>query len=325
MIVPRQLEQAGVKLNGRAPPIEHGTAEVVVDQGPGTPAEGLEGRDVPTQEALERLVQREQREEGARIAEDHHEAGDRARTVADADRTKGAPVHLCLFAGQRHHAAIDVRGRLGPQPPHQPADLHGRPGIAPEAEHLVEPCGTQAGILRQGVADEWQKGVEGTRPTHAPAEAARLVLQRGRDHHPSSGRRGATAPGSATDSPGHRPHSASGRARTPVTRQGRGVWRTPRQRGKSDPSRDGARDRCVDGPGDRGALPDCADGGPWRPAPIGGGPGSGTPPRSRRGRGRTPDRSQRGGGTSGRSSDEGAGPRCRSPKGDLRLDGEPRP
>ena len=159
----------------------------------------------------------------------------------------------------------------------------------------------------------------------AEREAPDLGALRGRDHHPSSGRRGATAPGSATDSPGHRPHSASGRARTPVTRQGRGVWRTLRQRGKSDPSRDGARERCVDGPGDRGALPDCADGGPWRPAPIGGGPGSGTPPRSRRGRGRTPDRSQRGSGTSGRSSDEGAGPRCRSPKGDLRLDGEPKP
>ena len=63
--VPRELEQARVKLNRRAPPIEHDTAEVVVDQGPGTPAEGLDGRDVPAQEALERLVQREEREEGA--------------------------------------------------------------------------------------------------------------------------------------------------------------------------------------------------------------------------------------------------------------------
>ena len=65
VIVPRELEQAGVKLNRRASPIEHGTAEVVVHQGPGTPAEGLEGGNVPPQEALERLVQREEREEGA--------------------------------------------------------------------------------------------------------------------------------------------------------------------------------------------------------------------------------------------------------------------
>ena len=73
VIVPRELEQARVKLNRRAPPVEHGTAEIVVDQGPGTAAQGREGRDVPTQEALERLVQREEREEGARVAEDHHE------------------------------------------------------------------------------------------------------------------------------------------------------------------------------------------------------------------------------------------------------------
>ena len=51
-----------------------------------------------------------------------------------------------------------------------PADLHGRAGIAPLAEHLVEPRGAQAGILRQGVADERQKRVKGARAAHAPAE-----------------------------------------------------------------------------------------------------------------------------------------------------------
>ena len=278
--------------------------------------------------------------------------------MTDADRPKGAPVHLRLLTGQGDHAAIDVRGRLGSQASHQPPDLHGRAGIAPLAEHLMEPGGPQAGILREGVADERQKRVEGTRPAHAAAAAARLMLEGsahrlmvdaeghgdgpdlpmlaereapnlgalcGRDHHLSCGRRGATVPGSATGSPGRRPDSASDRGRASVGRQGRGVWRTGRRRGKCDPSRGTGRDRRVDDPGDRGALPDCVDGGPWRPAPSGGGPGSGSAPRSRRGHGRTPDRSRRGGGTSGRSSGGGAGPRCRSPRGDLRLDGEPKP
>ena len=271
---------------------------------------------------------------------------------------KVPPVHLCLLARQGDHAAIDVRGRLGPQAPHQPADLHGRAGIAPEAEHLVEPRGAQAGILRQGVADERQKRVEGTRAAHPAAEAARLVLQRGahrlmvdaegggdgpdlpvlaeieapdlgalrgRDHHPSSGRRGATAPGSSIGSLGRRPDSASDQGRAALACQGRGVWRTKPRRGKPDPSRGTGRDRCVDDLGDRGALPDCADGWPWRPAPSGGGPGSDSAPRSRHGRGRTPDRSQRGGRTNGRSSGGGAGPRCRRPRDDRRLDGEPKP
>ena len=43
----------------------------------------------------------------------------------------------------------------------------------------MEPGGAQAGILRQGVADERQKRVEGTRAAHAAAETARFVLQRG--------------------------------------------------------------------------------------------------------------------------------------------------
>ena len=60
-----------------------------------------------------------------------------------------------------------------------PADLHGRAGIAPLAAHLVEPRGAQAGILRQGVADERQERVKGARAAHAPAAAARLVLPRG--------------------------------------------------------------------------------------------------------------------------------------------------
>ena len=94
--VPRELEQAWVKLNRRAPSIEHSTAEIVVHQGPGTPVQRLEGGDVPAEETLERLVQREQREESPRVAQDHHEARDRAHAMTDADRAKGAPVDLCL-------------------------------------------------------------------------------------------------------------------------------------------------------------------------------------------------------------------------------------
>ena len=144
--------------------------------------------------------------------------------MADPDFPKGAPVHLRLLARQSDHAAVDVRGRLRPQTSHHPPDLHGRAGIAPLAKHLVEPRGAQARILREGVADERQKRVEGTRAAHPAARAARLMLHRrahrlmvdaeggrdgpdlpmlaereapdlgalrGRDHHSSSGRRGA--------------------------------------------------------------------------------------------------------------------------------------
>ena len=58
MIVSGEFEQARVKLNRGAAPIQNGTAEVVVDQGPGTAAQGFEGGHVPAEEALQRLVER---------------------------------------------------------------------------------------------------------------------------------------------------------------------------------------------------------------------------------------------------------------------------
>ena len=74
-----------MKLNRGAAPVQDGTPEVVVDQGPRTAAQRLEGRDMPAEETLERLVQRKERKQGAGIAEDHDEAGDGADAVTNPD------------------------------------------------------------------------------------------------------------------------------------------------------------------------------------------------------------------------------------------------
>jgi len=73
-------------LSTRALALEHGTFQVVVHQGPRGSGEDLEGLDMAAQKALEGLVQREVREEGARPREHHHEAGEGPRAVADPDR-----------------------------------------------------------------------------------------------------------------------------------------------------------------------------------------------------------------------------------------------
>ena len=74
-----------------------------------------------------------------------------------------------------------------------------------------------------------------------------------------------------------------------------------------------------------GDLPDCADGAPWRPVPTVDVLQYDSGASSTHGRGHTPGRCQRGGGTGDRSSAEAVGPRCRSARGDLRLDGAPAP
>jgi len=176
-----QLEQAGMKLDGGAATVEHGAAQVVVDEVSRDTAQCVEGVDVPAQEALQRLVEGEQRGDGARVAEDHDETGDRACALSDADLAERAPVDLCGLAGQGDDAAVDGAAGLGPQALHETAELDERTGIAALADHLVDPRGAQARVLRQGVADERQVGVEDAGPARTAPETARLALDRRAD------------------------------------------------------------------------------------------------------------------------------------------------
>ena len=137
-----------------APPsIEDGTPQVVVDQRPGAIAEGREGGDMAPQKTLERLVEGEEGEERARVAEHHDEPRHGADAVADRDRPKRPPINLGLFRRQRHHAAIHARRDVRPQVAHAAADLPGGPGIAALPEHLMEPGRAEAWILGQRVAE----------------------------------------------------------------------------------------------------------------------------------------------------------------------------
>ena len=74
MIVAGELQQPRMKANRRALAFEDRALQVVVHQGPRAPPKRVKGLDVAAQKALERLVEREEREEGARVRQDHHEA-----------------------------------------------------------------------------------------------------------------------------------------------------------------------------------------------------------------------------------------------------------
>ena len=170
-----------MKLHGGAAAVEHGAAQVVVHEVAGGASQRLEGVDVPPQEALQRLVEGEQRGQRARVAEDHDESGDRACAVSDVDLAERAPVDLCLLPDQSHDPAVDGAAGLGPQAPHEAADREDRAGIAALADHLVDPRGAQPRVLRQGVADKRQIRVEDTGPTQAGTDPCRLALHRGAD------------------------------------------------------------------------------------------------------------------------------------------------
>ena len=96
-------------------------------------------------------------------------------------------------------------------------------------------------------------------------------------------------------------------------------------RWKTDPSRDGGRDRRVGGRDGRDGPRDCAGVGPGQPAPTGDERPPGSAACSRRGRDRTPCRWRTGSCSVGRSSGVAAGPRRRSAQGELRLDSQREP
>ena len=354
-----EVEQAGMKLHGGAAAVEHGAAQVVVHEVAGGASQRLEGVDVPPQEALQRLVEGEQRGQRARVAEDHDESGDRACALSDVDLAERAPVDLCLLPDQSHDPAVDGAAGLGPQAPHEAADREDRAGIAALADHLVDPRGAQPRVLRQGVADERQIRVEDAGPTQAGTDPCRLALHRGADRltveaelgrdgpdlpvlaveqapdlgalrgcdHPSSlsPRCGARASEPATDSTARRPRIGWEWAAEPGRRQGRGVWSIAAVWWKTDPSRGGGRGKRVAGRDGRDGPRDSADGGPWQPAATGDDRPPGSAACSRHGRDHTPRRWRRDGCSVGRSSGVAAGPRRRSARGKLRLDSQRQP
>ena len=309
----------------------------------------------PRREALQRLVEGEQRGQRPRVAEDHDESGDRAGAGADADLAERAPVDLRGFARQGDHPAVDDAAGLGPQALHEFAYGEDRTGIAALAHHLVDPRGAQIRVLLQGVADERQIRVDDAGPPHAGRDAWQLALDRGADRltveaelgrdgpelpvlgvvqapdlgalrgrdHPSSlsPRGAARASAPTTGSSARKPRIGWRRGAEPGRRQGRGVWSIAALRWKTDPSRGGGgRGRRAAGRDGRDGPRDCAGVAPGQPAPSGDGRPPGSAASSRRGRGRTPRRWRTNGCSVGRSSGVTAGPRRRSAWAKLRLD-----
>ena len=157
VIVPGELEEARMKVNRAALAIEHRALEIVVDQDPGTAAQGVDGLDVAAQKALERLVEREDRVDRARVAEHEHEARQRALAAPDADARRSCPSPPGRFRPVRSAAAGTPRSwRRRPQVPHGAPHLHRGPGIAAQAQHLVQARRPQPRILRERVAHERQ-------------------------------------------------------------------------------------------------------------------------------------------------------------------------
>ena len=140
-----ELEQPGMELDGLALACEHRGLEVVVEERPGRSAKVLEGLDVAAQEALHRLVEREEHVDRAGPAEHHDEGRQRSLGAAHLDLAEVSPVDLGLFAGQRTQAKVGFGHRPGSQAAHEPAGLSHGARIAAGHDHLVDAGGAELG------------------------------------------------------------------------------------------------------------------------------------------------------------------------------------
>ncbi len=175
VVVAGELEQSGMELDGTALACQNGGLEVVVEKRPGGSAKGGEGFDVTPQEALHRLVEREEDVEGTRPAEHHDEGGERALCTAYLDVPEVTPIDLCLLAGKGPEPEVGFGRRAGTQASHEPPCLLDGAPIAPGNDHLVDARGAKPGVVLERGADELGVGVEGAGAhDRAVVEACRL-------------------------------------------------------------------------------------------------------------------------------------------------------
>ena len=170
--VAAELQEARVKADRVPLPLQDRAAEVIVEHGPRHPAKRRERLHVAAEEALQRLVQGEDRVQRPRPAQDQDERGEGPRGAADPDRPEGPPVSRGLFARQDGEAEVRFRGPRRAQGAYHAAELDGRALIAPLPEHHEQPGGPEPRIPLEGLLEEGAVGVELARPhARGPREA----------------------------------------------------------------------------------------------------------------------------------------------------------
>ncbi len=134
-------------------------------------------------------LQREERVDGARPREHHHETGQWTARSARAHPSEAAPVGLCLLA--RHHAQPQVRFLRSrwPHAAHHPPQLHLRASVPTWTQHLEEARRAKPRIRRQRLPDEGQERIDLRRPRSRQMRQEALRLA-----HASPCRGGPTAP-----------------------------------------------------------------------------------------------------------------------------------
>src|SRR5437867_6922731 len=147
VIVRAQLDKTRMEVDRIASSLEHGRAQVVVQDGPGNAAQLLEGAHVAPQEVLEALVEEELQRQGAGVGQCQHEARQAPLRPSDTDLAEVRPISLRLVSRKRTKRQEGFPMHPWAQPRHDAAQLHNATQVATGADHLIDPRRAQIRIL----------------------------------------------------------------------------------------------------------------------------------------------------------------------------------
>src|SRR5207249_917194 len=178
VVVPAELEQSRVKADRITAPLQDRAFQIVVQDVARGALKKSKCLHVAAQEALQGLVEGEERVDCPRPGEHHHEAGKRSLRFTGADGAEASPVGLRLLAGQNAQTQIRCLGPGRADLRHQTPKPYDRSVVAPAAQHLVKPRRPQPRVALQGLAHERQVRIEPPRPYPGGARLQPLDLDR---------------------------------------------------------------------------------------------------------------------------------------------------
>src|SRR4029079_16213743 len=104
VIMRAQLQQARMKVDLITAPLQHGAAEVVIEDDAGLPTPVLKRVHMAAQKVLHPLIEEKLQIEGSRVRQCDHQAGQSAARAAHGDLPEVGPVDLGLLSRKRLQA-----------------------------------------------------------------------------------------------------------------------------------------------------------------------------------------------------------------------------
>ena len=192
-----EVEQSRVEADRVAVPLQHGAAQIVVQNDPRDAVPCSEGAEMTAQKILHAGVEEKAQKYVPREAEHHDEGHQGATGSTNHYVTKMTPVTLGLLPRQRAQAQIGLRLRAWPMAGDDGAEAAFAAAIAAFPNHRVQAAGGQRREPGQHLADERQIGVDLRWPLRRPD-----ARQAGLGKHPGDGfRMHAQLPGDRSDAP----------------------------------------------------------------------------------------------------------------------------